>query len=81
MSKLRIWNRWGGLVFEHADFGRSAGWAPTWDGTFAAAEGTYFYELVIPRGEEPIEIEDESGLRLESGTGDLRVTGTLTVLR
>ena len=81
MSKLRIWNRWGGLVFEHADFGRSAGWAPTWDGTFAAAEGTYFYELVIPRGEEPIEIEDESGLRLESGSGDLRVTGTLTVLR
>lgn len=80
-SRVTIWDRWGVQVFAHADFGTSAGWSPSLDGPVAASEGTYYYELVIPRGDEAVQVEDASGVHLESGSGDLRLTGEITVLR
>ena len=43
-----IYNRWGTSVFEHIDFGHSAGWDPGIDG---APEGVYYYVLEIPCNE------------------------------
>ncbi len=80
-SRVTIWNRWGDAVFEHGDFGTSAGWSPSVDGPVAASEGTYFYQLVIPRDGEPVQVEDAHGTRVETGNGDLVLTGTITVLR
>lgn len=80
-SRIAIWDRWGALVFEHADFGHSAGWSPALEGPIAATEGTYYYELVIPRGTDPVQIEDATGIHVDSGTGDLRLTGEITVVR
>ena len=80
-SRIAIWNRWGDAVFEHGDFGSSAGWSPSADGPIAASEGTYYYQLVIPRDGEPVQIEDAQGTRVEEGNGDLVLTGTITVLR
>ena len=80
-SRMTIWDRWGAVVFEHSDFGSSAGWSPSLDGPVAASEGTYYYELVISRESEPIQIEDVNGVRTEGGQGDLRLTGTIAVFR
>ena len=45
-STIRIYNRWGQLMYSSDDFGKSAGWKPTPD---EAAEGTYYFVLGIAR--------------------------------
>lgn len=44
-SKLRVWNRWGQLVFESDDYKNN------WKGD-DLSEGVYFYALTLPLGEE-----------------------------
>ena len=80
-SRITIWDRWGVPVFTHSNFGASAGWSPALEGPVAATEGTYYYELIIPRGDEPVQVEDADGVHVLTGTGDLRLTGEITVLR
>ena len=47
-TRLRIYNRWGNVIFEQDDYDRyqeeTGGWAPDKD----LAPGVYFYELSIP---------------------------------
>ena len=47
---VRVYNRWGNLVFEAADYDNR--WDGTWDGN-RLVDGTYFYLVSIP-GEEEI---------------------------
>ena len=47
-TNLRVYDRWGKLIFEQADYDKyqksNGGWDPG-----DQASGTYFYELLIPQ--------------------------------
>lgn len=48
---LRIYNRWGNLVYEAVNY--QSNWDGTWDGR-KLPYGTYFYVLDLNNGEEPL---------------------------
>lgn len=78
-STVRIYDRWGGLVYQSDDFGNSAGWSPKPD---EASEGTYFYVLGVARNEAPLTVTNEDGGLLEyGGTGMKYFQGSLTLVR
>jgi hypothetical protein len=77
-STCRIYNRWGGEVFRSDAFGTSPGWAP---GADDAAEGTYFYEIIVARTDGVLFISDADGFREITQPGPVPLVGTLTVVR
>jgi gliding motility-associated-like protein len=78
-STVRIYDRWGSLVFSHDDFGNSAGWSPKPD---EASEGTYFYVLGVARNESTLTVTNEEGELVDyDGTGMKYFNGTLTLVR
>jgi gliding motility-associated-like protein len=79
-SSVRIFNRWGNLVYTSSDFGSTAGWDPNLD---EATEGTYWYELRINRGDDPVSIVQES---IETdypadGNAELLIHGSFALFR
>jgi hypothetical protein len=77
-TRCTVFNRWGTALYVHEDFGAAEGWAPEPDGT---AEGTYFYELLLPVTGGSLRIADASGVREVTLDRPVRLTGILTVLR
>lgn len=78
-STVRIYDRWGSLVFSHDDFGNSAGWSPKPD---EASEGTYYYVLGVARNESTLTVTNEDGELVDyDGTGMKYFNGTLTLVR
>jgi gliding motility-associated-like protein len=74
-----IYNRWGTIVFEHIDFGNSAGWDPGIDG---AAEGVYYYVLEIPCNEgDQIVTEQGDVTTTFDCDGMVPFTGTINLFR
>ena len=74
-----IYNRWGSIVFEHIDFGSSAGWDPGIDG---AAEGVYYYVLEIPCNEgDQIVTEQGDVTTTFDCDGMVPFTGTINLFR
>ena len=61
-STVRIYNRWGQLVYTSDDFGNTSGWQPDAD---EAAEGTYFYILGIARVDAELVINDINGQTID----------------
>lgn len=79
-SAIRIFNRWGELLYSSQNFGASAGWAPNDD---EASEGTYYYELRILQGNDDLIINTAEGEQSYAPSDDpVRViTGSFSVLR
>ena len=79
-SSIRIYNRWGDLLFSSNDFGATAGWDP---GAEEATEGTYYYELSIRRGQDELSVITFEGETLYPPNGDpvLTLTGSFSLLR
>ena len=79
-SSIRIYNRWGDLLFSSNDFGATAGWDPSAE---EAAEGTYYYELSILRGQDELSVITLQGETLYPPNGDpvLTLTGSFSLLR
>ena len=77
-TRCTVFNRWGTAVYVHEDFGNSEGWAPDLE---SAAEGTYFYELLLPATGGTVGVADASGLSEVELDRPVRLSGILTVLR
>ena len=77
-STCAIYNRWGQVVFQSADFGNSAGWQPTPD---EAVDGTYYFVLRINRSEGDLTIVTENGSVTYTEEGAIELTGNLTLVR
>ncbi|MBN31209.1 MAG: hypothetical protein CL845_04340 [Crocinitomicaceae bacterium] len=79
-SSIRIYDRWGTLLYSSNDFGTTAGWDP---GTEEAAEGTYYYELSIRRNQDELSVITLEGETLYLPNGDpvLTLTGSFSLLR
>jgi subtilisin-like proprotein convertase family protein len=74
-----IYNRWGTAVFEHIDFGNSAGWDPGVDG---APEGIYYYVLEIPCNEGDQIVTEQGDVITEFDCdGMVPFTGTINLFR
>lgn len=77
-STIRIYNRWGQLVFSSNNFGKTAGWRPQPD---EAAEGTYYYVLGIARTNADLVINDVNGQTIDVGEGFKYLNGSFTLVR
>ena len=79
-SAIRIFNRWGELLYSSQNFGASAGWAPNED---EASEGTYYYELRILQGNDDLIINTVEGEQSYAPSEDLVrvITGSFSLLR
>ncbi|MDA7708894.1 gliding motility-associated C-terminal domain-containing protein [Flavobacteriales bacterium] len=79
-SAIRIFNRWGELLYSSQNFGASAGWAPNAD---EASEGTYYYELRILQGNDDLIINTVEGEQSYAPSDNpVRViTGSFSLLR
>lgn len=77
-STIRIYNRWGQLMYSSDDFGKSAGWKPTPD---EAAEGTYYFVLGIARTDSELVINDVNGQTIDEGEGYKYINGTFALVR
>ena len=77
-STIRIYNRWGQLVFSSNNFGKTAGWRPQPD---EAAEGTYYYVLGIARTNADLVINDVNGQTVDVGEGYKYINGSFTLVR
>lgn len=79
-SSIRIYNRWGTVLYSSNDFGATAGWDP---GAEEAAEGTYYYELSIRRGQDELSVITLDGETSypPDGNAALTLTGSFTLLR
>ena len=77
-STIRIYNRWGQLMYSSNDFGKSAGWRPEPE---EATEGTYFYILGIARTNSTLIINDINGEMVDDGEGYKYINGTFTLVR
>ena len=77
-STMRIYNRWGGLVFSSDDFGNSSGWRPA-DGE--ASEGTYYYVLGVARNTSELIVVDIDGLNTYGGQGMKYFSGSFSLVR
>jgi gliding motility-associated-like protein len=78
LSTMRIYNRWGGLVFSSDDFGNSAGWRPA-EGE--AAEGTYYYVLGVARNTSELIVVDINGNNSYDAQGMKYFSGSFSLLR
>ena len=77
-STVRIYNRWGGVVFSHDDFGSTQGWLPGPE----VSEGTYYYVLHIARTNEVISVITEGGSTpYHEGFGPIDLTGSFMLFR
>ena len=77
-STIRIYNRWGQLMYTSNNFGKSSGWKPTPD---EAAEGTYYYVLGIARTNSELIINDVNGQTVDEGEGFKYINGAFTLVR
>ena len=77
-STVRIYNRWGDVLFYSNDFGKSAGWSPEPD---EASEGTYYYVLGIARTNSELIINDVNGQTTDTGQGYKYISGSFTLVR
>ena len=77
-STIRIYNRWGQLMYTSNDFGNTAGWSP---GPDEAAEGTYYYVLGIARVNAELVINDINGQTIDQGEGYKYLNGSFTIVR
>jgi len=77
-STIRIYNRWGQLMYTSNDFGKTAGWSP---GPDEAAEGTYYYVLGIARVDAELVINDINGQTIDQGEGYKYLNGSFTIVR
>ncbi|MDE0979305.1 MAG: gliding motility-associated C-terminal domain-containing protein, partial [Flavobacteriales bacterium] len=79
-SSVRIFNRWGNLIYSSQDFGSTAGWDPKAE---EASEGTYWYDLRIKRGDESISIIQEDGETdyPADGNPELVILGSFALFR
>lgn len=79
-STVRIYNRWGALLYSSDDFGATAGWDPS---PAEATEGTYYYQLRILRGDDEIKILSLNGEEVFVPDGDpmVTLTGSFSLLR
>jgi gliding motility-associated-like protein len=79
-SSIRIFNRWGELLYSSQNFGASAGWAPNAD---EASEGTYYYELRIFQGNDDLIINTVEGEQSYAPNEDpvRMITGSFSLLR
>jgi gliding motility-associated-like protein len=78
LSTMRIYNRWGALVFSSDDFGNTAGWNPTPE---EASEGTYYFVLGINRTASDLNIVDETGAYVVDGEGVHYISGSFALVR
>jgi gliding motility-associated-like protein len=79
LSTMRIYNRWGDLVYSHDDFGDSGGWDPGPDG---ASEGTYYFVLGINRTSGELNVVDETGgPYVIDGEGMHYISGSFALVR
>lgn len=78
LSTMRIYNRWGALVFSSDDFGSTAGWNPTPE---EASEGTYYFVLGINRTASDLNIVDETGAYVVDGEGMHYISGSFALVR
>ena len=77
-STIRIYNRWGQIVYSSDDFGKTSGWSPAPE---EAAEGTYFYILGIARMDAELVINDVNGQTIDQGEGFKYINGSFTLVR
>ena len=75
--RMRIYNRWGNLLYSDLDFGRSAGWDPRLD----AAEGTYYYILEIPISTDELTVTNDNGTEILAGPTTATYQGHFTLVR
>jgi gliding motility-associated-like protein len=78
LSTMRIYNRWGALVYSHDDFGNTAGWNP---GPEDASEGTYYFVLGINRTASELNVVDETGAYVVDGEGMHYISGSFALVR
>ncbi len=52
-NEVRIFNRWGNLVFEQKSYTNQHAWDGTWNGHYLP-DGTYFYQIDLGDGEKPM---------------------------
>ena len=57
-ASIRIFNRWGNLVYENDHYDESSGWDPREDG---ASSGVYHYVLTLPQLPVPLILSDGNG--------------------
>lgn len=77
-ASIRIFNRWGNLVYENDRYEESAGWDPRADG---ASSGVYFYVLTLPQLPVPLILSDGNGTEtLYTGEAPAVFEGTLHVV-
>lgn len=76
-SSIRIFDRWGTMVYSHEDFGSTGGWNPGAE----QAEGTYFFTLSINRNDERISITTIHGTTEYVEPGPILLTGRFMLLR
>lgn len=79
-SRVRVFDRWGGLVYSNDAFHTSAGWNPSPDD---AAEGTYYYELIIPKGQQELRVTTLDGEETypAADSPEVRISGSFELLR
>ena len=79
-SSIRIYNRWGDLLYSSQNFGATAGWDPQEE---EASEGTYYYELRILQGDDEVTVQSEQGEQTYIPNDDpyLVITGMFSLLR
>ena len=79
-SSIRIYNRWGDLLYSSQNFGATAGWDPQEE---EASEGTYYYELRILQGDDEVIVQSEQGEQTYIPNDDpyLVITGMFSLLR
>lgn len=75
--RMRIFNRWGQLLFSETDFGSSAGWDPRQE----ASEGTYYFILEIPILSDELTITTLEGTELVEGPTSRIYSGSFMLLR
>ena len=76
-STIRIFNRWGGEVFRHDDFGSTSGWLPTENDS----EGTYYFVLHIERTDQITSITSQSGTSTYEEPGSIDLQGSFMLFR
>jgi hypothetical protein len=80
-SSVKVFNRWGDLVYSNSRFDVSAGWSPS---PADASEGTYFYELVIPTAGQELRVttlDGETTYPPSASATEVRISGAFTLVR
>ena len=79
-ATVRIFDRWGVMMYSSDNFGATAGWDPSQE---EATEGTYWYEISIPIGLDNLTVIDIKGETNYSGADNpiATLTGSFQLLR